>query len=196
MTSDDEVFRVHSSGAEISAQALFQHIALERERTLEQDPAFAFRIVVDIAAKALSAAINDPTTAVLALDQIHILLREVGSRRWDTGMVHDSGGKLRLFFRTPNWDDFVALAVTEIRQFGANSIQVVRRMRAMLEDLAIVPPGRALALKHELSLLKSSIDLGFAVPQDRMRAESPDSQSLGGHRNSPQSEDGPKTRSM
>ncbi len=187
VTSEDEVFRIHSNQSDINGPTLFQHIALERERTLEQDPAFAFRIIVDIAAKALSPAVNDPTTAVLALDQIHILLREVGLRRLDTGMVHDSGGKLRLVYRTPNWDDFVALAVTEIRQFGANSIQVVRRMRAMLEDLiSILPPGRALALRHELNLLKSTIDLGFAVPQDRMRAESPDSQGLGGHRNSPQ----------
>jgi len=38
---------------------------------MEQDPAFAFRIIVDVAAKALSPAINDPTTGVLALDQLH-----------------------------------------------------------------------------------------------------------------------------
>ena len=48
------------------------------------DPAFAFRIIVDIASKGPSPAINDPTTAVLALDQIHHLLRKVGSRAWTT----------------------------------------------------------------------------------------------------------------
>lgn len=154
---------------------------MERERTLEQDPAFAFRIIVDIASKALSPAINDPTTAVLALDQIHVLLREVGSRRLDTGMVHDSSGMLRLMYRTPNWEDFVALAVTEIRQFGGNSTQVARRMRAMLEDLIrFLPDQRVPTLTQEVDLLKSTIDLGFVVPQDRMRAEFPDSQGLGG----------------
>jgi len=178
---DDPVFRLYG-GTTIDSRKLSQHIALEGERTLEQDPAFAFRIIVDIASKALSPAINDPTTAVLALDQIHNLLREVGIRRLDTGWVDDSTGRLRLVYRTPDWEDFVGLAVTEIRQFGANSTQVVRRMRAMLENLIpILPPHRSAVLSQELDLLKSTVDRGFAVPADRERADLPDSQGLGGH---------------
>jgi uncharacterized membrane protein len=73
----------------------------------------------------------------------------------DGGIVQDASGKVRLAYRTPNWEDFVALAVTEIRQFGGNSIQVTRRMRAMLEDLIpMMPAQRSLALKQELDLLK------------------------------------------
>ena len=177
------MFRLHGGGDTIGSTELLRHIALERERTLEQDPGFAFRIIVDIAAKALSPAINDPTTAVLALDQIHNLLREVGLRRLDTGLVHDSAGHLRLIYRTPDWEDFVRLAVTEIRQFGANSTQVVRRMRAMLENLIpLVAPHRSSVLLQELDLLRSTVDQGFAMPQDRMRADLPDFQGLGGHR--------------
>jgi len=182
VTRGDPVFRVYG-GTAIDSWELLQHIALERERTLEQDPAFAFRIIVDIASKALSPAINDPTTAVLAIDQIHNLLREVGVRRLDTGLVHDLTGRLRLVYRTPDWDDFVGLAVTEIRQFGANSTQVVRRMRAMLENLIpLLPPHRSSVLRQELDLLKSTVDRGFAVPADRERADLPDFQGLGGHR--------------
>ena len=177
------MFRLYGANSVIAAKELLQHIALDRERTLEQDPAFAFRIIVDIASKALSPAINDPTTAVLALDQIHNLLREVGLRRLDTGLVHDSAGQLRLIYRTPDWEDFVGLAVTEIRQFGGNSTQVVRRMRAMLENLIpLLPPYRSSVLRQQLDLLKSTINRGFAVPQDRMRADSPDFQGLGGRR--------------
>ena len=51
-------------------------VAFGPERTMEQDPLFAFRIIADIALKALSPAINDPTTGVLALDQLHRLLRD------------------------------------------------------------------------------------------------------------------------
>jgi uncharacterized membrane protein len=183
VTAEDPVFRLH--GGAIEAQELLQHIALERERTLEQDPAFAFRIIVDIASKALSPAINDPTTAVLALDQIHNLLREVGMRRLDTGSIHDSKGHLRLVYRTPDWEDFVGLAVTEIRQFGANSTQVVRRMRAMLENLIpLLSPHRSAVLRRELELLKSTVDRGFADPADRDRADLPDLQGLGGARRS------------
>ena len=182
VTKYDEVFRLYAAaGVDTLGDELFEHIVLERERTLEQDPAFAFRVIVDIASKALSPAINDPTTAVLALDQIHILLREVGRRRLDTGMIHDSTGHLRLLYRTPDWEDFVALAVTEIRQFGASSIQVARRMRAMLEDLIpLLPAHRALTLEQELNLLKSTTERGFVLSQDRSLADLPDSQGLGG----------------
>jgi uncharacterized membrane protein len=183
ITTDDPVFRLYGGGGAIGSKQFLKHLVLERERTMEQDPGFAFRIIVDIAAKALSPAINDPTTAVLALDQIHNLLREVGLRRLDTGSVHDSKGQLRLVYRTPDWEDFVGLAVTEIRQFGANSTQVARRMRALLEDLIpLLPPYRATILRQELDLLKSTIDLSFTVPQDRKRADLPDLQGLGGHR--------------
>jgi uncharacterized membrane protein len=182
VATEDPVFRLYGGGT-ISSKELLQHISLGRERTLEQDPAFAFRIIVDIASKALSPAINDPTTAVLALDQIHRLLGEVGLRRLDTGLVHDSAGQLRLTYRTPDWEDFVGLAVTEIRQFGANSTQVVRRMRAMLENLIpSLPSDRSSVLRQELDLLKSTTDRGFAVPKDKARAELPDSQGLGGRR--------------
>jgi len=183
VTTGDSVFRLYGGGSAIRSDELLNNIALDRERTLEQDPAFAFRIIVDIAAKALSAAINDPTTAVLAIDQIHNLLREVGMRRLDTGMVRDSTGQLRLVYRTPDWEDFVGLAVTEIRQFGASSTQVVRRMRAMLEDLvSLLPSHRVSVLRQELDLLKSTINKWFTVPRDIQRADFPDSQGLGGHR--------------
>jgi uncharacterized membrane protein len=183
VNTGDFVFRVYGAAPTISSTEFLDCILLERERTLEQDPAFAFRIIVDIASKALSAAINDPTTAVLALDQIHNLLREVGRRRLDNGIVYDSTGQLRLVYRTPNWEDFVALAITEIRQFGASSMQVARRMRAMLDDLIpSLPAGRASVLRQELDLLRSTVDQRFTVPQDRSRAELPDFQGLGGHR--------------
>src|SRR5262249_4050082 len=69
----DPLFRVLGGRAPLDEERLLQHIALGAERTVEQDPAFPFRIIVDIASKALSPAINDPTTAVLALDHLHPL---------------------------------------------------------------------------------------------------------------------------
>ena len=60
---------------------LLSAVRLERERTFEQDPKYALRLLVDIAIRALSPAVNDPTTAVQALDQIADLLRRLGSRQ-------------------------------------------------------------------------------------------------------------------
>jgi uncharacterized membrane protein len=86
------------------------------ERTLDQDSLFAFRILVDIANKALSAAINDPTTAVLTIDQLHRLLRLVGKRNLRNERVTDEVGQLRLILPTPNWEDFINIVYCEIRE--------------------------------------------------------------------------------
>ena len=181
VTVGDPLFRLHRGGQSIADRHLDHAVAIGAERTPEQDPGFAFRIVVDIAAKALSPAINDPTTAVLALDQIHRLLRAVARRRLDTGWVHDAAGVLRLVYRTPDWEDFVGLAVTEIRQYGRESIQIVRRMRAMLLNLIdSVPPQRAPLLRAELELLSRGLATDFRDPEDRLRAASGDSLGVGG----------------
>ena len=148
---------------------------------MEQDPAFAFRIIVDIASKALSPAINDPTTAVLAIDQIHHLLRSVGGRYLDEGLAHDRSGALRLVYRTPDWEDFVYLAVTEIRQFGGTSIQVARRLRAMIENLIeVLPRERTALLRGELELLHRSAGRSFPEPADQALAGVSDLQGVGG----------------
>jgi uncharacterized membrane protein len=175
------LFRSYGGKGGPSANALCQSVALGQERTVEQDPAFAFRIIVDIASKGLSPAINDPTTAVLAIDQLHHLLRSVGSRHLDEGLAHDRSGSLRLVYRTPDWEDFVYLAVTEIRQFGGTSIQVARRLRAMLENLArVVPPERAALLRDELTLLQRSAGRSFPEPEDQALADISDLQGVGG----------------
>jgi uncharacterized membrane protein len=183
VAEDDPLFRVRGGRQPLDEAALGQSVAVGPERTLEQDPAFAFRIIVDVAAKALSPAINDPTTAVLALDQIHHLLRQVGSRHLDDGQVRDEAGRLRLVYRTPNWEDFVCLAVTEIRHFGGASIQVARRLRAMLENLIqTLPPARAQLLRQELTLLQRGVERAFSDPVDRARADIGDFQGVGGSR--------------
>ena len=178
----DPLFRVYGGGGRnVEERDLQQAIAIGPERTMEQDPAFAFRIIVDIAAKALSPAINDPTTAVLAIDQLHHLLRSAGGRDLDTGRVLDETGRPRLVFRTPNWNDLVALAVTEIRHYGKDSIQIARRLRAMLESLIpAVPEERAARLREELDLLHRTVDRNFLDAEDRARADRADSLGIGG----------------
>jgi uncharacterized membrane protein len=155
-------------------------VAIGPERTMEQDPRFAFRIIVDIANKALSPAINDPTTAVLALDQIHRLLMYVGKRRLDAGQTRDAHGRLRLCYGTPDWTGFVSLAVTEIRHYGASNMQVARRLQAMLAHLLdVMPEARKAVLQQELSLLQRAIQRSFPDDEDRARAQVGDFQGIG-----------------
>jgi uncharacterized membrane protein len=179
----DPLFRIYGGSRDSSAEVLQHSVAKGQERTLEQDPTFALRIIVDVASKALSPAINDPTTAVLALDQIHKLLRKVGNRNLDIGHVRDSAGQLRLVYHTPDWEDFVYLAVTEIRHFGGASIQIVRRLRAMLENLILtLPDARSTLLRQELTMLQRSSERLFAEPEDRALAGISDFQGVGGNR--------------
>ena len=156
-------------------------VAFGVERTIEQDPLFAFRILVDIALKALSPAINDPTTAVLALDQIHRLLRVVGNRQLRSESIADAAGVLRVIYRTPNWEDFVHLSCHEIRAYGAGNVQVARRMRALLDNLvSSLPPYRHEALDQQSRRLDSTIESLYPIPEDLALARIPDSQGLGG----------------
>ena len=181
LAEGDLMFRLYEGGERISADVLRSSVALGQERTLEQDPTFAFRIIVDIASKALSPAINDPTSAVLALDHIHHLLRDVGSRNLGDGREIDRTGHVRLLYRTPNWEDFVHLAVTEIRHYGGDSIQVTRRLKAMLDNMIeILPEKRAPLLRLELSLLEATSKRTFVDLYDQSLAETGDLQGMGG----------------
>jgi uncharacterized membrane protein len=176
----DPLVRVFG-GRPVPDAALHGCVAVGAERTLEQDPRFAFRILVDIANKALSPAVNDPTTAVLAVDQIDHLLLCLGRRRLDEGVARDVDGKLRVVYGTPDWPDFVMLAVSEIRHYGAGSIQVNRRLRAMLEHLIReLPAARRPPLDEELALLGSAVERGFRDEADRKRARVADHQGVGG----------------
>jgi uncharacterized membrane protein len=185
LATGEDVFRLHGAGAEaVNDGSLHRCIALGPERALENDPAFGFRICVDIASKALSPAINDPTTGVLAIDQLHHLLHLLSQRQLDAGAVRDSSGEVRLLYRTPGWEDFVTLAVTEIRLYGANSPQVTRRLQAMFEHLVqVVPAERSGVLRKERALLQRTIDRGFADPEDRIIAGVGDMQGFGSPRN-------------
>ncbi len=177
----DPLFRVYNGGNRLRDDKLRNSVAKGEERTPDQDPLFAFRILVDIASKALSPAINDPTTAVLAIDQLHHLLRDVGKRNLGHGYASDVTGKIRLVYRRPNWEDFVLLGTTEIRHYGRDSIQVQRRLRAMLEDLIeTLPAQRTPILKRELALLAISSKRTFQDVADQNLATEGDLQGIGG----------------
>ena len=175
------ILRVHGGRLTIPEDRLIRGLFLKKERTFDQDPKFALRLLVDIAIKALSPAINDPTTAVQTLDQIEDLLHHLGQRELDVGYVRDSMGQLRLIFPVPTWDDYLALAFDEIRQFGATSVQVMRRLRSALVAIAeaLPNPAQADATYQYLKHLDAAIDRSSFDPEDRIAARQEDRQGLG-----------------
>jgi uncharacterized membrane protein len=181
VATGDILFEICGSCEQVNEGMLRDAVAFGRERTLEQDATFAFRVIVDIAIKALSKAINDPTTAVLAIDQLHRLLRMVGRRHLHDDRITDAGGQLRVVSPTPDWEDFVELSCSEIRLYGAENFQVARRLRAMILDLlGTLPEWRRPALRRELALLDQGIDRSYPLAEDRAMAWIPDMQGLGG----------------
>jgi len=157
-------------------------IALGLERSADQDVGFAIRVMVDIAIRALSPAINDPTTAVQVLDQLANVLQLLGSTPLHTPLtVPDREGTPRLLMPMPSWEDYLTLAITEIREYGATAIQVTRRLKAMLEELKkSVRPEYRSAVEAQLALLDAAVATGFAGSADNDQARVPDRQGLGG----------------
>ena len=159
-------------------------IALGDERTLAQDPAFAIRILVDIAIRALSPAVNDPTTALQVLNQIGEVLSFIGRTDLEKRTrPHSAETPSAVVMVTHRWEDFVTLGLTEIREFGATSVQVMRRLRALLEELLeTVRPEHRAALEEELRRLDATVDDAWRDSVDLDRASRSDGQGLGGPR--------------
>jgi uncharacterized membrane protein len=177
------LLHVRGTRAPLDENTLRRAIVLGDERTFEQDPKYAIRLLVDIAIKALSPAINDPTTAVQALDQIEDLLLRLGQRHLDIGKYRDSAGTLRLVLPFPTWDDLLRLAFDEICAYGATSVQVMRRMNALVADLIVaVPDERRPALMHWDGRLKATVARSFPDGEERLDASKADRQGLGGPR--------------
>ncbi len=110
-------------------------LELAPERSLQQDLAYGLRQLVDVAERALSPGINDPTTAVQVIDQLHDLLRRLGSEPDPYGVEHDEDGVARVVTAEWTYQDLMDLAVDEIAHWGADGIQVPARLDAMFADL-------------------------------------------------------------
>jgi uncharacterized membrane protein len=166
----------------IDAKRLHGMIALGTERTIEQDPAFALRVMVDVAIRALSPAVNDPTTAVQVLNHLEDTLIVIGTTAGLTGRseFRDASGTLRLVMPAHRWEDFLALSLTEIREYGASSIQVMRRLRATLDALeeAVLPEYRD-AVAEELARLDATIAMHWGDSPDHAQAARADRQGIG-----------------
>jgi uncharacterized membrane protein len=165
---------------DLDRSALMKTVEIDAERSIMQDVPFGFRLLIDIAERALSTGINDPTTATQVVDQLHDLLRQLGGRPFPNGWAADDDGVARLFVPQPTWDVYVALAFEEIRHHGAGSLQVVRRIRSVVEDLLHdLPEHRHPALHRQVRLLDETAEWAFRSDAEREAARHADAQGIG-----------------
>jgi uncharacterized membrane protein len=179
---DAPLFRLWGSWEDDELQALRDAVGFGRERTTDNDAAFGIRQLVDIALRALSPGINDPTTAVQAIDRIHALLRRLGQRQIPSPLRRDPTGKARLYLRRPDWEDYVVLAVEEVRLSGEGQVRVLRRLRQMLFDLlSVVPAERRPPLDQAIERVDRTAQRSLDDSLDRSIARPTDAHGQGPH---------------
>ncbi len=168
------LFEVWGSGASrLDVGRLTAAVEVERDRDVAQDAAFGLRELLDVALRALSPSTNDPTTAVAAVDRVHDLLRRLVRRRFPSPLRRGRDGRAAVLLPRPQFDDYVRLAVDELRVFGASQsqFQLTRRLHAMIEDLlSLAPPFRRKELVRQRMLLDRAIARGFEDELDRPSA--------------------------
>jgi uncharacterized membrane protein len=135
------------------------------ERTFLQDPGFGIRQLVDIAIRALSPAVNDPTTAVQAIDRLNDLLVVAGLRSRPRGLRVDSDGVPRLLLQVVDFEALLRLSLTEIIRYGADSPQVIRRLHALLDELdgELPDEDRVFIVEHR-QLLSGAVAAALPAP--------------------------------
>ena len=151
--SGSPLVRVRGGGA-LDAEGIRRGLTLGSERTMDQDPAFGIRQLVDIAVRALSPGINDPTTAALAVERLHDLLRRLAQRAIPGRQRLGADGALRVILAIRDWDDHLRLATSEIGAYGRDSSQVLDALRRLLDDLdTVAPDDRRAAVRRQRALL-------------------------------------------
>ncbi|MCZ4507878.1 DUF2254 domain-containing protein [Streptomyces sp. ActVer] len=174
------VFAVHGEPATKGLRALSFQVYVGAERTFHQDLGFGLRQLSDIALRALSPAVNDPTTAVQAMDRIVQFLSSVAQRPLGALLHRDRRGTVRLVQPVPGWTELVDLAFTEIRGCAVSSPQVTRRLLAGLDDLlgAVAEDRREPLVRHR-TLLTQAVERAVPEAADRAFALHPDRQGIG-----------------
>lgn len=159
---------------------LINSIQIGGERIFKKDPKYSLRLLVDTAIRALSPAINDPSTAVQALDHIESLLLRIGQSDLDVGNVPDTNGIIRVKFKTPTWEDYLQLGLSEIMQYGAESIQVERRLESLFQYLIeVLPMSQAEKVKHLRNEKRLFAETSFVNPTFKTWANIPDREGIG-----------------
>jgi uncharacterized membrane protein len=150
------------------------------ERSFELDPLLPLRILADISIRALSPAVNDPTTSVQSLKRIHELLGDLSGRRLGPWSPRGPRGRVRLILHGPDWEDYLAIGLAETIRYGAGSPQVARALRSILLNLReTVPEARRPAVEARLDELDEAVAREYAGPLARAEALVPDRQGFG-----------------
>ena len=155
-------------GGEVADEAVLDALLTGQERTFNQDPLFAFRLLADIGLRALSPAVNDPATAVQVLDTIQGILSPLVDRDLDVADIADGSGAVRVILAFPSWDDYLRTSLDDLIESAARSPMVLLRARTLLSTLLnTAPPQRRPSISRRLNRAQDLLTVNFpAIWQD------------------------------
>jgi uncharacterized membrane protein len=146
-----------------------QAVRIGFERTHEQDAALGIRQLADVASKALSAAINDPYTAVQAIDRLTVILTRLSAHSLGDVIIADPTGAVRVIAPGIPFDEYVKLCCAQLRRFGCQEPAVVRRLLRMLDLAGMVceaDPVRREILARNVRLVLDDAERAIVQPAD------------------------------
>ncbi|MEO8247495.1 MAG: DUF2254 domain-containing protein [Chloroflexota bacterium] len=145
------------------------HVSLGAQRSIEVDAAFGIRQLVDVALKAISPGINDPTSAADCVVRLGQILVAAGRRHHPPTVHRDDGGQLRLVVPRDDWPALVGVAFDQLRQYGAGNVDTAIAMARTLGTIATaVPRERHAPLLDQLELVRLAL-VDITPPEDRAR---------------------------
>jgi uncharacterized membrane protein len=136
---------------------------LGSDRTEAGDLAFGIRQLADIAVRALSPGVNDPTTAVQAIEQLAAVMMALTRHPLGADLVVDGDGALRVVVPRPTFAAHLALAIDQIRSYGGSDTDVVVALLGLLTDLAEATADtadRSAAVAAQIDRIEAASDPG------------------------------------
>ncbi len=142
-------------------------------RTVEQDPGFGIRQLVDIALRALSSGVNDTTTAVMCVDYLTAILSRLTTRDIPSSLRSEEG-ELQVITIGPTFASLVAESFDQIRESAKGNVAIMLRMLGALQTIASqsASPTRRLVLREQAQRIAELAGRTIDSPHDLARFES------------------------
>jgi len=129
------------------------------ERTQSQDVGYGLRQLADVANKALSPGINDPTTAIHALGHISAFLCDLTDHDLGPQLLRDEDGRVRVTMHRPDLTAYVDLGISQPRRYGASDPQVLEKIFQVLLDLSHrAAPEHRPVIRDQLERLRGTVE--------------------------------------
>jgi uncharacterized membrane protein len=153
--------------------SLHSAYSIDRHRTLEQDPAFGIRQIVDMALRALSPSTNDTTTAVMCVDYLTAILSQLAAKKIPSSHRYEKS-ELRVIAVGPTFERLVAQSFDQIRGSAGGNTGIMLRMLGALQTIGslTVSPSQRRALRDQVEWISELAERTIASPHDRTRVES------------------------